>query len=119
MSDSTPDSAAPRADVAALSTLAQELLAEARESSSGRAALTVVTGPVLRATVIALVARAEMAEHDSPPAATLQALVGDVQLRSADQEWVLRAGDVISIPPFRHSLLATSDAVVLLTVALH
>jgi quercetin dioxygenase-like cupin family protein len=104
--------------VVALGALGSELLAEARQASSGRAATTVATGPSQRATVIALVEDAELAEHDSPPAATLQVLAGSVRLLSAQQEWLLRAGDLVPVPPFRHSLTANADAVVLLTVAL-
>jgi quercetin dioxygenase-like cupin family protein len=73
----------------------------------------------MRATVIALVAEAELAEHEAPPAATLQMVHGDGELVAGDQRWPLTAGDVITIPQQRHSLLATTDAVVLLTVALH
>ena len=106
-------------DVVALGALAEELLTEAKGSSAGRTARTVTTGPSLRATVIALVGGAEMSEHDSPPAATLQVFTGDVRLISTQQEWALRAGDLVAIPPFRHSLAAITDAVVVLTVALH
>lgn len=106
-------------DVVALGKLAEELLAEAKTASAERTARTVTTGPLLRATVIALAGGAEMAEHDSPPAATLQVLVGDVRLVSTQQDWPLSAGDLVSLPPFRHRLEATTDAVVLLTVALH
>ena len=107
------------ADVVSLGGLADELLAEARGASAGRTARTVTTGPLLRATVIALAGGAEMSEHDSPPAATLQVLRGAVRLTSTQQEWALSAGDLAAVPPFRHSITATSDAVVLLTVALH
>ena len=117
--DQAHGDAARSSEVVALGALGTELLAEAREASSGRAATTVATGPLQRATVIALVEDAELAEHDSPPAATLQVLAGSLRLISAQQEWLLRAGDLAPVPPFRHSLTANSDAVVLLTVALH
>ena len=111
--------AARSSEVVALLALGGDLLEEARQVSSGRAATTVATGTQQRATVIALVEDAELAEHDSPPAATLQVLTGSVRLVSAQQEWLLHAGDLVAVPPFRHSLTANSDAVVLLTVALH
>ena len=107
------------ADVVTLGRLAQELLEEARSASAGRTARTVTTGPLLRATVIALVGGAEMAEHDSPPAATLQVVSGEVRLISTQQEWSLAAGDLAAVPPFRHRVVAVRDAVLLLTVALH
>ena len=59
-----------------------------------------------------------LAEHEAPPAATLHCLTGDVTLRSGDQEWPLRAGQLVPIPSARHSVEAHSDAVLLLTVSL-
>ena len=101
-----------------LSDLAEALTAEARDHHSRRAANTILTGASMRATVIALAEGAEMAEHEAPPAATLQVLSGDVELVAGSQRWALTAGQVMAIPRERHSLHAGSDAVVLLTVAL-
>ena len=101
-----------------LSDLADALLAEARDHHSRRAANTILTGPSMRATVIALAEGADMAEHEAPPAATLQVLSGQVELAAGAQRWAVGAGQVIAIPRVRHSLHAGSDAVVLLTVAL-
>lgn len=106
-------------DVVRLSDLADELLALAREHHSRRAARTILSAASMRATVIALAAEAELAEHEAPPAATLQVVHGEGELAAGDQRWTLAAGDIITIPQQRHSLLATTDAVVLLTVALH
>lgn len=105
--------------VSALDVLGQSLLRDAREHSSQRAARTIVATPSMRATVIALLAGSELAEHASPPTATLQAVTGEVSLRAGDGEQTVRAGEIARIPPERHSLHATTDAVVLLTVALH
>ena len=105
--------------VVRLSDLADELLALAGEHHSRRAARTILSAASMRATVIALVAEAELAEHQAPPAATLQMVHGDGELVAGEQRWPLTAGDVITIPQQRHSLLATTDVVVLLTVALH
>ena len=102
-----------------LTTLAQELLAEARSASAGRSAQTLTTGPSLRATAIALTKGAQMDEHQSPPAATLQVLVGEIRLNTAERDWRVRAGDLLAIPPFRHSVDALADSVFLLTVSLH
>jgi quercetin dioxygenase-like cupin family protein len=101
-----------------LSELAGRLVADAREHHSQRAARTIVSGPSMRATVIALAAGAELAEHEAPPAATLLVIQGNVQLNAGDDAWRLSAGQVIAIPQRRHSLLAETDAAVLLTVAL-
>lgn len=44
-------------------------------------------------------------------------LRGRVRLTSGDTAWEGRSGDLIVIPPARHSLQAIDDAAVLLTVA--
>jgi quercetin dioxygenase-like cupin family protein len=105
--------------VVLLADLAGRLLDTAREHASQRAAETINSGPSMRATVIALAAGAELAEHESPPAATLQVISGQARLHTAGQEWLLHDGEVVAIPPERHALSAITDAVVLLTVALH
>ena len=102
-----------------LTDLADELLESARSHHSHRAARTIHSSASLRATVIALAAGAELAEHEAPPAATLQVIGGEVRLHWGDQECLLRAGEITDIPPQRHALAALTDAVVLLTVALH
>jgi quercetin dioxygenase-like cupin family protein len=100
-----------------LASAADELLTEAHASgTAGRAARTLFHGNGLRATAIALCAGHELAEHASPPAALLLVHQGSVLLRGAGRHWHLDAGQVIPIPPERHSLLAETDAVVLLTV---
>lgn len=94
------------------------LLAEAKESSSGRAANTVYGGQdhLLRQTVIALADGHELAEHESPGEATLQVLLGRVRLTAGDDAWDGAVGDLLVIPPRRHALAALADSAVLLTV---
>ena len=102
-----------------LTVIAHELMGEAGASdTAARAARTIVARHGLRATLIALRNGHQLAQHDSPGAATLFVVEGDVLLRAASREWRLTANDVISVPPQRHSLLAKSDAVVLLTARL-
>jgi len=113
------DAADTSDEVVALGTLAADLLEQAREHPSRRAAHTVVSGQLQRATVIALAQGTELAEHDSPPAATLQVITGRVRLHTGELEWLMEAGDVVRIPPTHHALDALTDAAVLLTVALH
>jgi quercetin dioxygenase-like cupin family protein len=105
--------------VTALEPLAAELLADASGHTSHRAARTLVAGASQRATLIALTKDAELAEHDSPPAATLHVITGTVRLHTHENEWTLDQGHLAVIPPERHGLTALTDAVVLLTVALH
>lgn len=101
-----------------LAEVADQLIAELPNHAAGRAARTVLSGPVLRAVVIALADGTEMAEHDSPKAATLLCIAGAVTVRSGDQEWPVEPGQLVPIPPARHSVQAHADSALLLTVAL-
>jgi quercetin dioxygenase-like cupin family protein len=104
-------------EAAQLDALAVELLDEARGRAARRTARTLVSGPALRATLIALAEGAELAEHDAPLAATLHVITGRVRLHTHDRDWVLDSNHLTAIPPQRHGLFALTDAVVLLTVA--
>lgn len=104
--------------VSSIDAVAAELLVEAHAHGSRRAARTLVSGTSQRATLIALGDGAELAEHDSPPAATLQVVAGTVRLHTQGAEWTLERGQLAVVPPERHGLQALGDAVVLLTVAL-
>ena len=101
-----------------LDATAREHLDRARQGG-GRSATTVFGGheQSLRQTVIAMTAASEMQEHESPGEATLQVLAGRVTLVAGDDRWSGRTGDLLIVPPTRHSLTADEDAVVLLTVA--
>lgn len=105
-------------DSVSLNDLADEQLASARSSNSGRSALTVHGGHdhMLRQTLIALAAGKELAEHNSPGQATLQVLRGRVRVSAADDEWRGGVGDLLVLPRDRHGLHADEDSVVLLTV---
>ncbi|AZM76105.1 LuxR family transcriptional regulator [Streptomyces sp. KPB2] len=102
-----------------LDALAREHLEQAAASSSGRSATTVHGGHelVLRQTLLALTAGTTLAEHENPGEATVQVLRGRVRLTSGDDSWEGRTGDLILIPPARHSLDALEDSAILLTVA--
>jgi quercetin dioxygenase-like cupin family protein len=98
--------------------LAGELLRDAQQQHSRRAAKTLATGSSLRATLIALAEGAELGEHDSPAGATIQAMSGRVRLHTRSNQWELEGGQLARTPAQRHGLTALTDAVVLLTVAL-
>lgn len=103
-----------------LTALAEELIAEAREHSSGRTARTLHGGHEhsLRQTVIALAGGHQLGEHESPGEATIQVLSGRVRLMAGEQKWEGAAGDFLIIPPARHNLEALDDSAVLLTVVI-
>src|SRR5512132_3123710 len=101
-------------DPVAVSAVAAELLSDLPRHATGRTARTVLSGHVVRAVVIALADGTAMAEHDSPRGATLQCLTGSVTMRSGDQEWPLEPGQLVAIPPTRHSVVAHGDSAILL-----
>jgi quercetin dioxygenase-like cupin family protein len=104
-----------------LTALAREQLKIATRASSGRSAHTVYGGHehVLRQTLVALAAGYGLDEHDSPGEATLHVLHGRVRLAAGDLEWEGSPGDLLIVPPQRHSLHALEDSAVLLTVGAH
>jgi quercetin dioxygenase-like cupin family protein len=97
-----------------LVTAAQTHLDAARESAHGRDAQLVVHDGVLRQTVLALTAGTELAEHNSPHAASLQVLVGRVRVTGVDESEVA-AGHLIVLTHERHAVQALEDSVFLLT----
>ena len=99
--------------------IVREQAGKATAGSSGRAAETVYGGhdKTLRQTVIALTAGASLAEHESPGEATVLVLEGRVRMASAEDSSDGTQGDLLVVPPARHSLEALTDAAVLLTVA--
>ena len=102
-----------------LAALSSELLDQARAHSSQRAAATLAGGPVMRATLIAMTVGAQLAEHDAPPAATLQTVTGHVVLQAGSRQWRVGPGELLTVPQVRHRVIAETDSVILLTVALH
>ncbi len=98
--------------------LARHELQQAMTASSGRSAKTVFGGHEhqLRQTVMALRAGETLSEHENPGEATIHVLVGRVLLRSGDVSWNGSVGDLLTIPDGLHSLDATEDSVILLTV---
>ncbi len=97
--------------------IARQQLNAARQSPAARAATTVVGGHehALRQTILALLADATLAEHDNPGEATLYVLSGRVTLAADGDNWDARTGDMLIIPPARHTVRAEEDSTVLLT----
>lgn len=100
-----------------LSAAGREHLAKAAEGRGGRSATTLVggRGHVLGQTLVAFRAGEQMKEHDNPGEATLQVLQGTVRLVTVHEALEMSAGQYAVVPQGRHSLEATTDAVVLLT----
>ncbi|MCF6521511.1 cupin domain-containing protein [Streptomyces sp. JJ36] len=98
---------------------ARELLKSAAGDANGRSAETVYGGHerVLRQTLLALTEGRSHAEHASPGEATVLVLHGRVRLVCGDVSWEGRRGDLIAVPPERHSVEALEDSAFLLTVA--
>ncbi len=101
--------------MSALAELAQSHLDRALTNENGRSAELVVHDGPLRQTVIALAAGIELAEHNSPPAASIQVLHGSVAVTNGGHLEVLHAGELQALTHERHSVQARSDAAFLLT----
>ncbi|QCB98590.1 cupin domain-containing protein [Arthrobacter sp. PAMC25564] len=99
--------------------LARQQIAAALAAASGRAADTVYGGheKVLRQTVMAFKAGTRLSEHQNPGEATVFVLQGRVRLRSGEDSWQGKAGDLLIVPEGLHSLEAEEDSAILMTVA--
>lgn len=102
--------------MANLTELAASHLDMARTDERGRSAEVVAHDGPLRQSVIALKEGARMAEHNSPPAASLQVLQGRVRVEFEDEmQGEVGAGELWSLTHVRHSVVALTDSVFLLT----
>lgn len=99
-----------------LTAYARDLLSQARSDARGKATAMVLRGPSQRALLVALVVGSGLAEHASPPAASLQVLSGRFRLSAGESEWVCGAGQLVAIPPERHAVECLEDGAFLLTV---
>ena len=102
-----------------LEVVARQQLARAATAGGGRAADTAYGGheKVLRQTVIGMHAGTRLSEPENPGEATVQVLQGRVRMSAGAQSWDGRTGDLLVVPPSRHSLEALEDSAILLTVA--
>jgi quercetin dioxygenase-like cupin family protein len=102
-----------------ITALARTQLEAAQASSTGRSAATVYGGHEhqLRQTVIALIEGNSLSEHESPGEATLHVLTGRIRLVTDGASWEGAPGDLLVVPPQRHSVEAERDSTFLLTVS--
>lgn len=102
--------------MANLTDMVASCLQEARESEHGRGAKIVAHDGVLRQTVIALREGARLAEHNSPPAASLQVFEGRIRIETGEQtQRELGPGELWVLTHERHGVLALEDTAFLLT----
>ncbi|QGU08644.1 hypothetical protein COCCU_13770 [Corynebacterium occultum] len=90
------------------------LLEAALAAENGRQAKLLAKDGPLRQTVIALRAGVTLAEHNSPPAASVFLLKGRVKI-SGQEEAIVEEGELEILTHFRHSVEALEDSVFLLT----
>jgi quercetin dioxygenase-like cupin family protein len=104
-------------DVTDLELLADDLLTRSASVHARRAASTLphrVDG--LRQTLIAMLAGAELGEHESPGPASLVVLRGRIRLIAGGDTVELAAHRFSPVPDRRHRLAADEDSVVLLSI---
>lgn len=92
----------------------ENLLNEAKASDNGRKAKLMVSDGPLRQTVIGLTKGTTLQEHNSPPAASIFVLKGQITVTAQDED-TYEEGDLAALTHYRHSVTAVEDSVFLLT----
>jgi quercetin dioxygenase-like cupin family protein len=83
-----------------------------------RNAATLLKQPVFRIVLVALQAGAEVGSYQTDSPITVQAIEGRLAVRVEADEYVLGAGQLLTLRPgLRHSLCAQGDSAFLLTLA--
>ncbi|KAB1643111.1 cupin domain-containing protein [Gulosibacter chungangensis] len=99
-----------------LNALAYEHLLAAREGERGRSAELVLHDGELRQSLIALTEHSVLPEHNSPPAGSIQVLVGRIRVATGQGiQRDIRAGELWLLSHERHEVTALEDAAFLLT----
>jgi quercetin dioxygenase-like cupin family protein len=93
---------------------AAKALQEALTTEKGRSAAILIHDGPLRQTVLGLKAGQVLAEHNSPPAASMYLLRGRVRVTGQDQSEV-GTGEIVVLTHVRHGVEALEDSVFLLT----
>ncbi|SNS94603.1 hypothetical protein SAMN06309944_1476 [Micrococcales bacterium KH10] len=98
-----------------LKDLADHHLHQARDAAHGRSAELIVHDGPLRQSVLALSEGTELAEHNTPTAASLHVIQGTVEVRYESSVVTLNSGDLHTLLHERHAVVALVDSVALLT----
>jgi quercetin dioxygenase-like cupin family protein len=93
---------------------ATQALKDASASDKGRSAELLVHDGPLRQTILGLKAGQVLAEHNSPPAASMYLRRGRVRVTGQDQSEVV-AGEIVALTHVRHGGQVSEDSVFLLT----
>ena len=95
------------------------ILDEAKQAGQGHAGRTLVKEGPLRVTILGFVAGSSLHEHKAGGPVILEARSGTVEISSGGTSTLLNAGDILVFAKdVSHSLVARSDAVILLSVAM-
>ncbi|WP_114853914.1 hypothetical protein [Brachybacterium sp. YJGR34] len=100
--------------MAALSDAITKAIDLARTAEHGRHAELLINDGPLRQTVIALKKGEQLAEHNSPPAASIQMIRGSVRI-TGEEAVVVETGQIEALTHQRHAVHALDDSVFLLT----
>jgi quercetin dioxygenase-like cupin family protein len=94
------------------------LQAPAHNVAHGIVSQAVLTAPGLRVTLFHFAAGQELSEHTSTARALVQVLSGSCDLKFHGQSHLLKAGDLLHLPPgLPHAVSALEDLTLLLTQA--
>lgn len=97
----------------------ESLLNEARQSNVKRAARTLVKDGPLRLTVVGFTSGGELREHKAGGHVSIDVLKGEVEIKIGDRSERLDERKTLVLGSnIEHSLVAQSDAVILLTIAM-
>lgn len=99
-----------------LTALTRTTLEAALDNPHGRHGDLLLRDGHLRQSIIALKSGAQLADHNAPPAATLQVLLGAVDVTAGSGADVhLEQGQLVQLTKERHGVTAREDSVFLLT----
>ena len=102
-----------------LNTHGEAVLSEARQARAGRAARTLVKDGPLRLTIVGFKSGASLRDHHAGGPVSIHVLSGVVEVNVGEQSEQLEAHSLLTLEPsVIHSLIAISDALILLTIVL-